>query len=69
MKAKLLSVYRERDLLGITMRFTVHDELDGDIDPDPRYAKRLREVLNTPAFDLKVPILWSIKVGQNWRLK
>ncbi len=69
MKLKLLEVYRERKALGLTLRFTVHDELDGDLDPDPRYATRLKEVLDAPALEMRVPILWTVKTGKNWRLK
>jgi DNA polymerase-1 len=65
-KIKLRQVYDARRDLEITMRFTVHDELDGDI-PSVEHARRLRDLLNEPALpDLKVPIRWSVGVGPNW---
>jgi DNA polymerase-1 len=68
MKLKLLSVYRERKTLGLTLRFTVHDELDGDIE-DETGALRLQELLDEQALDLRVPILWNVKTGTSWRTK
>ena len=68
MKKKILEVYNRRKELGFDPRFTVHDELDGDVEKGWD-SSRLKKVLDEPAFDLKVPIPWEIKVGKNWRLK
>jgi DNA polymerase-1 len=65
-KIKLRQVYDARKDLEILMRFTVHDELDGDI-PSAEHAARLRDLLNEPALpNLRVPIRWSTGVGPNW---
>jgi DNA polymerase-1 len=59
-------VYDARKELEITMRFTVHDELDSDM-PSERHARRLRELLNEPPLpNLKVPIKWAVATGTNW---
>jgi len=50
------------------MRLTVHDELDGDI-ASPEAARALQDALSSPKLTnhkLKVPLLWSTKVGPNW---
>jgi DNA polymerase-1 len=65
MKEKIVETYEHKDKFGITMRMTVHDELDGDA-PDAEQAERLRLLLNEQSFDLKVPILWDMKTGPNW---
>jgi DNA polymerase-1 len=69
MKLKLLELYRERKTLGIhKLRMTVHDEAVGDQDPDPKFTTRIKECLDRPCFDdLKVPILWDIVAGANWK--
>lgn len=68
MKLKLLELHRERRNLGFVLRFTVHDEVDGDLE-NPERAKDLKELLDAPCLPLKVPIRWEVKVGDNWRLK
>ena len=65
MKQKLIELHEECRSF-FKMRFTVHDEVDGDI-PDESYVKRLTEVLDYQSFPTKVPILWDAKAGDNWR--
>jgi DNA polymerase-1 len=67
LKRKLKEVYEMRHELGLKMRLTVHDELDGDI-VDDEHANRLRVVLERPLEDLKirVPLLWDVSTGSNW---
>jgi DNA polymerase-1 len=66
MKIKLLNLYETRKETNLDMRFTVHDEVDGDI-PDQESAERVEEILNEPAFkNLRVPILWDVGIGNNW---
>lgn len=67
MKLKLLEVYNNRHLLNFHMFFTVHDDVDGDVDNE-QDAKKLEELLNEPIQELKlrVPILWDVAVGPNW---
>jgi DNA polymerase I-like protein with 3'-5' exonuclease and polymerase domains len=64
-KLTLVEVYKERERLGLTMRATVHDELDGDLH-DPSSLAAVTEVLNRQLLDLDVPILWAAKTGKNW---
>jgi DNA polymerase-1 len=67
MKKKLLRIYNERHTLGISaLRQTIHDELDGDILPDPVYQERLRECFNEQEMELKIPIMWEVGIGENW---
>ena len=47
------------------MRFTVHDDLDGDC-PDEESARMVGEILNRQTTELRVPILWDVKIGKNW---
>ena len=66
-KQKLIELHRERKQTGFKMRFTVHDEVDGDC-PDAESAKRVGEILDRQSFpSLKVPILWDISTGKNWK--
>ena len=67
LKRKLLQVYNLRHKLGLTLRFTVHDELDGDV-PDEHAGTKLKQVLEEPLEDLKirVPLTWDVKVAENW---
>jgi DNA polymerase-1 len=68
MKTKLLAIYRKREQLGLTMRFTVHDELDGDLHPGVDVDQLKRE-LDRQELDFQVPIIWTVKTGENWKLK
>ena len=67
MKTKLVELHRARKYTGFLMRFTVHDEVDGDTQM-PETAERVAEVLNAQSFPElgKVPILWETGVGPNW---
>lgn len=67
MKLKLLELYREQKSLGFNLRFTVHDEVDGDL-YEPDNVPKIKELLNAPCLPLKVPITWEVSVGDNWRL-
>ncbi len=66
MKQKLVELHRCRKATGFKMRFTVHDEVNGDI-PDQEAAEKVRGILNHQSFKLRVPILWDLKIGANWR--
>lgn len=65
MKLKLVELHRERNYTGFRLRFTVHDEVDGDI-PDKQSALRVKEVLQAQSVPLKIPILWEVGIGTNW---
>jgi len=67
MKLKLLQAYNERKQLELTIRLTVHDELDGDV-PGVEHGKRVKEMLESPieGLGIRVPILWETKTGANW---
>jgi DNA polymerase-1 len=68
MKLKMLRVYNERATLGITaIRQTIHDELDGDVLPDPVYERRMAECFAVQEVKLKCPIAWDMHiVDTNW---
>lgn len=64
-KVALVAVHNARHALGFLPRFTVHDELNGDLferDSLPRMAA----FLNEQRLDSKVPILWESHVGDSW---
>lgn len=65
-KRKLVELHKARKDTQLVMRFTVHDEVDGDI-PDPRCAEKIKEILNDQSYPFRVPILWDVSVGQNWK--
>lgn len=66
MKKKLLLLYNTRKETGFNMRFTVHDEVDGDI-PDLESAIKVKRMLNEPEFkQIQIPILWSTGIGDSW---
>lgn len=65
MKLALVDMYERRHELGVTMRATVHDELDFDVDDDA-HAQRVRAFLDQPRVALPVPLLWSAKTGASW---
>ena len=64
-KRVIIEVYKLRKELGLTMRLTVHDEVCADL-ADEGFLPRIGEVLNTQYFQLRAPILWDIKFGNNW---
>lgn len=66
MKKKLIELHRERKRTGFIMRMTVHDEVCGD-SPDKCCAEQVAEILNRQTTPLRVPILWEVATGANWR--
>lgn len=67
-KVYLHAVYTNRHTLGITaLRQVVHDEMNGDKLPGEVYTNRLREFLNDQKVQLRVPIVWDLKTGANWK--
>lgn len=64
-KKVLIEVHKRRHELGLTMLFTVHDELDAILQ-DRRRIGEVRELLNTQYYDFRVPILWEVSTGPNW---
>lgn len=66
MKQKLVELHANRKETGLLLRYTIHDEVDGDI-PDAQAAKKVATLLDTQSFpELKVPILWDVSTGNNW---
>lgn len=65
-KQKLIELHEARKQTGFIMRFTVHDEVNGDC-PDEASMLKVKTILDTQSFDLRVPILWDIGIGPNWK--
>jgi DNA polymerase I-like protein with 3'-5' exonuclease and polymerase domains len=65
MKLKLVELYEAREDLGLTLRFTVHDEVCGDV-PDAEVAERAHQLLSRQSLDLRVPLLWESAHGATW---
>jgi DNA polymerase I-like protein with 3'-5' exonuclease and polymerase domains len=63
-KRVITEVYKQRKSLDFLMQATVHDEIVGSGRLGTK--ERLDKVLNTQYFDLRVPILWDTKSGNNW---
>jgi DNA polymerase-1 len=66
MKQKLVEVHAARKDTGFLLRFTVHDEVDGDV-PNIEAAKKVEDILNFQSFPLRIPILWDVATGRNWK--
>lgn len=66
MKLKIKELYDTRHETGFNMRFTVHDEVDGDI-PGLESALKVKEILNIQTLPLRIPILWSTAIGKTWK--
>lgn len=64
-KVTLIDVHKERHSLGFLPRFTVHDELCGDLF-EPETLPELAQFLNTQRLESKVPILWDSNTGDSW---
>lgn len=64
-KRMLVEVYNRREELGLTLRMTVHDEVDADL-ADPGMLPQVDKLFNTQFIPLKVPILWSAEIGPSW---
>lgn len=65
-KLKLVEIHNARKDTGFLLRFTVHDEMDGDA-REPETLERVRTVLDAQSWpELKVPFLWDVKLGNNW---
>lgn len=64
-KRMLVEVYKRREELGLTLRMTVHDEVDADLH-DPGMLPEVEKLFNTQFVPLRVPILWSAEIGPSW---
>jgi DNA polymerase-1 len=67
LKIKTKEVYDNRKLLELTMRLSVHDEIDGDL-ANPEKKNKMQELLNEQSIQFKVPLTWDIETGENWAL-
>ena len=65
LKKKIVEVYSECKTY-FNLRFTVHDEFDGDVAGDGD-AKRVETTLNEQTTPTKVFISWDVKTAPNWR--
>lgn len=64
-KLALVAVYEARKALGLTMRITVHDSLEVDMQ-DPARLPEYERLLNEQRLALRVPLLWDVKQGSSW---
>lgn len=65
MKMKLVEIHKARKDTGLLLRFTVHDEINGDC-PDKEAAEKVNKILNSQSFDLPLDILWETNIGESW---
>jgi len=64
-KVALIDVHQERHRLGLKLRFSVHDEIGGDLF-DGSTLPQIAEFLNKPRLESRVPILWESHIGESW---
>ena len=64
-KQKIIELHSVRKELDLILRFPVHDENNGDCPKEN--VGLIQAILNYQSFNLKVPILWSIGWGNNWK--
>lgn len=65
-KTKLVELHKARKDTNLLLRFTVHDEVDGDA-RTPETAKKVFDILNHQSFpELKIKILWGVGLAKNW---
>ncbi len=67
MKVKLVELHRQRRETGFVLRYTVHDECDGDATGGEETARKVSDILNFQSFNLRVPIRWEVSIGPNWK--
>ncbi len=69
MKEKTIEVHNaiKKGEINALLRLTVHDELVGDI-ASREDGRKILEILNRQSFKLKVPILWGMNIGDNWKV-
>jgi DNA polymerase I-like protein with 3'-5' exonuclease and polymerase domains len=65
MKMKLIEIHKARKQTGFKLRFTVHDEINGDC-PNKESANMVNKILNEQSFRLSVDILWETNTGKSW---
>jgi len=65
LKLKLIALHDARKETGFVLRFTVHDEVDGDA-PDQTCVEAVHKILDDQAVPLAVPILWDVSTGKTW---
>jgi DNA polymerase-1 len=65
LKLKLIKLHAARKATGFVLRFTVHDEVDGDA-PDQTCVEAVHKILDKQAVPLAVPILWNVTTGATW---
>lgn len=66
MKQKLVELHENRKDTGLLLRFTVHDEVDGDA-RSPETSTKVKKILDLQSFQTTIPILWDVEVGKNWK--
>lgn len=64
-KMMLVELYKNRRLLEIVMRFTVHDSTENDV-MNPARLPMIQEMFNSQLFPTRVPILWKTEMGPSW---
>jgi DNA polymerase I len=64
-KMMLVHLYKNRRLLEVLMRFTVHDSVENDY-YNPDKLPMIQELFNEQLFPTRVPVLWKMEAGPNW---
>lgn len=64
-KLMLVDFHRDQKTLGVTPRFTVHDEVDFDLH-DRSTVPQLEEFFRVQRVPMRVPITWGMGIGPSW---
>jgi len=67
MKQKLVELHKVSRQIGFLLRYTVHDEVDGDARGGIETVREVHKILNRQSFKTRIPILWETNYGPNWR--
>ena len=66
LKLKLAELHRASKAIGFKLRFTVHDEINGDV-PNTAAAGEVGRLLDAQVLPTVVPLLWKVETGKNWQ--
>jgi len=65
LKLKLAELHKVSRSLGFKMRFTIHDEINGDAS-NSEAIQEVGKFLDRQILELEVPLLWKAGSGPNW---
>jgi DNA polymerase I len=64
-KMVIVEVFKARKQFGLTLRSTIHDEFNADMQ-DRGLLPDFQRFVDRQLMDVRVPILWACETGPNW---